>query len=573
VADVALRSAPVRAGRGFDAGVPLFVVATALLFLLVVLPLGWLFVISLQHADGTPGLSLANYAEAFSHAIYLRPIVNSFVLAISVATLATAIGAPLAWLVARTDLPVRWLVRGLVTAAFVTPSFVGAEAWITLAAPNSGWINRGIAALAHTEHGPFNIFSLAGAIFVMALYNVPYAFTFTAGALELMSADLEDASATLGASRLRTALSITLPLAAPAIIAGFIMAFLEAIAEFGAPAFLLIPARTQVVTTQLYLFFQFPVRTELAAAYAMPLLVVTIALLGLQRRVLGRRRYTTVGGKGGKRRLVPLGRWRYAVLALALIVPGLSVVVPYLALLATSFSRSWGNGPVPGNLTFYWYHWAFVENPTTAAAIGHSLTYGSVSATVAVLIAVAIAYAANRKLFRGAGFLGFVCTAPFVVPGIVLAIGVYAAYSRPPLVLYGTAWILILAFAARFLPIAFSNLNTLLAGVHTDLENAARTLGATRLRTIATITAPLLQRGLLASWLLVFIPAIRELSSAIFLFTPGTATMTTQIFDFSDAGNYEAVAALAVIILIITFVVISVAYRLLGRDFTASRRA
>ncbi len=561
----------MRAGRRFDASVALFVVATAALFLLVVVPLGWLLVISLQRGDGAAGLTVGNYVEAFTRAIYLQPIFNSFVLAVSVATLATAIGAPLAWLVARTDLPARGFMRALIMAAFVTPSFVGAEAWITLAAPNSGWINRGLAALAHTEHGPFNIFSLAGAIFVMALYNVPYVFTFTAGALDLMPADLEDASATLGGSRLRTALSITLPLAAPAIVAGFIMAFLEAIAEFGAPAFLLIPARTQVITTQLYLFFQFPVRTELAAAYAMPLLAVTIALLGLQRRVLGRRKYTTVGGKGGKRRLVALGRWRYLILALAFVVPGLSVVVPYLALLATSLSRSWGNGPVPGNLTFYWYHWAFAENPSTAAAIGHSLTYGATAATIAVSVAIAIAYAANRKLFRGAGFLGFLCTAPFVVPGIVLAIGVYAAYSRPPLVLYGTAWILILAFAARFLPIAFTNLNTLLAGVHPDLENAARTLGATRLRTIATITAPLLRRGLLASWLLVFIPAIRELSSAIFLFTPGTATMTTQIFDFSDAGNYEAVAALAVIILVITFGVITVAYRLLGRDFTTSR--
>ena len=157
--------------------------------------------------------------------------------------------------------------------------------------------------------------------------------------------------------------------------------------------------------------------------------------------------------------------------------------------------------------------------------------------------------------------------APFVVPGIVLAIGIYAAYSHPPLLLYGTAAILIIAFTTRFLPIAYSNLNTMIAAVNVDLENAARTLGATRLRALRTITAPLLRRGLLASWLLVFIPAIRELSSAIFLFTPRTATMTTQIFDFTDAGNYEGVATLAIIILAITIVIVSVAYRFLGRDF------
>ena len=162
--------------------------------------------------------------------------------------------------------------------------------------------------------------------------------------------------------------------------------------------------------------------------------------------------------------------------------------------------------------------------------------------------------------------------APFVVPGIVLAIGIYAAYSHPPIVLYGTAAILIIAFTTRFLPIAYSNLNTMVGSVGADLENAARTLGATRLRALFTITAPLLRRGILASWLLVFIPAIRELSSAIFLFTPRTATMTTQIFDFTDAGNYEAVATLAVVILGITLVIVSVAYRFLGRDFMDSRR-
>jgi iron(III) transport system permease protein len=550
----------------FDPGPIFFIGAVVVLAILVIVPIGWLLLISLQHVD-TGGFTLGNYMEAFSKSIYLRPIVNSFVLATSVATIAALIGTPLAWLIARTDMPGRTGLRALITAAFVTPSFIGAEAWILLAAPNSGWINKAIASFSHADHGPLNIFSLGGAIFVMALYNVPYTFTFVAGGLELISVELEDASSTLGASAWRTMRAVTLPLVIPAIVAGFIMSFLEALAEFGTPAFLLIPARTQVVTTQLYLFFQFPVRTELAAAYAMPLIGVTLGLLLLQRRILGRRKFTVVGGKGGKRRLVALGPWRWPLLAAALAVPLCSVILPYLALLATSLSRIWSQGPVPGNVTFYWYHWALFENAPTRTAIAHSLGYGAAAATIATIIAFLIAYTANRKLFPGAQALGIVCMAPFVVPGIVLAIGIYAAYSHPPLLLYGTAAILIIAFTTRFLPIAYSNLNTMIAAINTDLENAARTLGATRLRALRTITAPLLRRGLLASWLLVFIPSIRELSSAIFLFTPRTATMTTQIFDFTDAGNYEAVATLAIIILAITLVIVSVTYRLLGRDF------
>ena len=306
---MSVQAAPRRVERtgSFDAGPVFFIGAVIVLAILVIVPLAYLFAISLSHAEGG-GLTAGNYVEAFTKSIYLRPILNSAILATSVATIAALIGTPLAWLIARTDLPGRKALRALITAAFVTPSFIGAEAWILLAAPNSGWINRAIASFTHAEHGPINIFSLGGAIFVMALYNVPYTFTFVAGGLELLSVDLEDASSTLGASAWRTMRSITLPLVMPAIIAGFIMSFLEALAEFGTPAFLLIPARTQVVTTQLYLFFQFPVRTELAAAYAMPLIAVTLLLLLVQRRILGRKQFTAVGGKGGGAGSSPLDR-------------------------------------------------------------------------------------------------------------------------------------------------------------------------------------------------------------------------------------------------------------------------
>jgi iron(III) transport system permease protein len=555
----------------FDFGPLLFIAAAVVLAILVIVPLGWLLAISVQRPE-VGGLTIQNYVEAFTTSIYLRPILNSLILATSVATIATLLGTPLAWLIARTTLPGRKALRALITAAFVTPSFIGAEAWILLAAPHSGWINKAFVAVTHAGQGPLNIFTLGGAIFVMALHSVPYTFTFVAGGLELLPVELEDASSTLGASAWRTMTRITLPLVAPAIIAGFIMSFLESLAEFGAPAFLLIPARTQVVTTQLYLFFQFPVRTELAAAYAMPLLAVTIGLLLVQRRLLGRRRFTMVGGKGGRRRLVELGAWRWPIFVLAMLVPLCSVFLPYLALLGTSLSRVWSQGPVLGNLTLHWYHWALFENGATRGAIAHSLAYAAAAATLAEIIAFLIAYTAKRKLFPGAAALGFVCMAPFVVPGIVLAIGIYAAYSRPPLLLYGTSAILIIAFATRFLPIAYANLNTMIDAINADLENAARTLGASRLLALRTITAPLLRRGILASWLLVFIPAIRELSSAIFLFTPRTATMTTQIFDFTDAGNYEAVATLAILILAITLVIVSFAYRFLGRDFMETRR-
>ena len=563
--------AVARRGRG-DLGRGVWLLTAVVLLVLVCVPLFWIFAAS-AHADADNRLTLANYAEAFTKSIYLRPILNSLLLASSVAVVAAAVGTVLAWAVSRTDIPGRAAIRLLVFGAFVTPSFLGATAWIFLAAPNSGWVNRGWVALTGALRGPVNIFSLGGAIFVIALYSYPYAFAIVAGALELVPSEMERSAAMLGADWASTTWRITLPLVRPAIFAGALLSFLEAVAEFGTPAFLLIPARQQVMTTQLYLFFQYPPRPDLAAAYAVPLLAVTVALFALQRWLLRRGRFTTVGGRGGVREPFRLGRWRWPVCVLCAAPPFLSLVLPYSALLATSLSRVWGRGPVPGNLTLHWYRWALVDNLTARQAIQHSLTYAAVAATIATVLAVVTAYIAGRRLLPGARILGYVAMAPFVVPGIVLAIGFFAAYARPPLVLYGTGWILIVAFATRFLPIAYASSEAALYSIEPELENAARALGCGQLRTFARITLPLLRRSVLAGWLMVFIPSLRELSSAVFLFTPATAVITTLIFDLSDYGNFEPVSALGIIMMGLTFVLVAVAYRIFGTSVLAGRRS
>lgn len=549
--------------RLFDVSRIVWVLAATALAALVLLPLIWIAASSIQ-SDTTGQWTLTNYLEGFSRTIYLEPIRNSLLIGVLVAASAVLVGTLLAWAVSRTDMPGRGLIRSLVFAAFVTPSFLGAIAWIFLAAPNSGWFNKAAVALTGAPKGPFNIYSVPGAILVIALYSYPYAFTFVASTLELMPSELERSAALLGSNWLRTTLKITLPLALPAILAGALMSFLEALTEFGTPAFLLIPARQQVMTTQIYLFFQFPSRPNLAAAYAVPLLLVAAGCLLLQRRLLGRRRYTTVGGRGTVREPFNLGRWRWPLFVICLIPPLLSLVLPYAALLATSLSRAWGNGPVPGNLTLDWYRWAVIDNQSARAAIQHSLLYAAVAATIVSVLALISAYVSARRLLPGARLLSVLATLPFVVPGIVMAIGFYSAYARPPLLLYGTAWMLILAFATRFLPIGYAGSESALRGLDQDLEHAVRTLGGSQLTTFRRVTVPLLRRSILANWLLVFVPSLRELSAAIFLFTPATAVMSTLIFDLSDAGNFEPVSALGVIMMLLTFGLVALAYRVFG---------
>jgi iron(III) transport system permease protein len=360
---------------------------------------------------------------------------------------------------------------------------------------------------------------------------------------------------------------ITLPLAWPSILGGAIVVFLEAIALFGPPAIIGIPARINVAATQLWQFFEFPVRVEVAAAYSIPLLLITLGLMGMQRRALGRKGYVAQTGKGGARRLIRLGPWRYVLLGWCIFVGLLSVAMPMIVLLEASFAKAWGNGLSLSNLTFANYHLLLFEQDTALTAIWHTLWYSATAATAAVLLALLIAYGIHRRLVPFIGVLGFLAMAPFVIPGIVMAIGFYAVFAAPPLSLYGTAWILIFAFIARFLPIAYTNANSAMGSLHPEMEEAARILGCGRIATIRRITVPLLGRTLLGGWLIVFIVATRELSAAIFLVGPNTRTMAVLLYDLSEAGNFEVLAALGGILLAITFTLVAVGMRFAGRDF------
>src|ERR1700719_2743181 len=258
-------------------------------------------------------------------------------------------------------MPGKAFVRLMVFAAFVTPPYLGAIGWILLAGPNSGWLNKVWIALTGAEHGIFNVYSMSGLIVVIAVMSFPYMFVFVSSALDLVSSEMEDAANILGAGTLRTIFRVTLPLVLPAILGGLIISFLEAIALFGAPALIALPARFHVVSTQLWQFFEYPVRVEEAAAYAMPLLLITVLMFFLQRRLLGRRGYTAVTGKGGERRLPRLGAWRWAMLAYALLVGALSVLLPLVVLLQAAFAKAWGRGFSLDNLTLHNFYYLLVE--------------------------------------------------------------------------------------------------------------------------------------------------------------------------------------------------------------------
>jgi iron(III) transport system permease protein len=247
------------------------------------------------------------------------------------------------------------------------------------------------------------------------------------------------------------------------------------------------------------------------------------------------------------------------------------VVLPYAVLAQAAFAHAWGQGWTLANLTLENFTYLLVEHQTARQSVINSFEYAAASAFLALGLALSIAYMVERRLVPFGGVLSFLCMAPFVVPGIVLAIAFYAAYAPPPFSLYGTAAILILAFTTRFLPIAYANAAAALRSLNPEMEDAVRILGGSRLLALCRITAPLLKRSLLGAWLLVFIPATRELSTAMFLYGPNTRPMSVMLLDMSEEGNFEHLAALGFLLLAASLIIVALGYRSIGRDFMLRR--
>jgi iron(III) transport system permease protein len=557
----ATEQSPPRIG-GIDLSKPVLYGFALVLCLLIVLPVSWLVYYSVTDKDGAP--TLQNFVTLVHDPTLLDPLITTFTLAFSTSLICCVVAAPMGWLVARTDMPLRRTVRLLVTASFVTPPFLGAIAWELLAAPNSGLLNqlyRAISGMPRDEH-LLNIYSFPGLIFVIACYTFPYVFVLVANALDRMPGDLEDASAILGGRTWDTARRITVPLVLPAILAGALVAFLQAMTLFGSPAILALPAGFHTMTTKIWSLFQYPPKPELAAAASLPLLVLTVMLLRAEHMILGRRSYSVIGGKNSDPRIIRLGGLRWLALAFCFLVLLNPVFLPYGALFNAAFSKVASQVIWFDNFTLHNIDFVFNELSATKLALYNTFVLGIATATLGTILAVVIAYLTTREAVTGHRALGFLATAPVAIPGIVLGVGLFLSYTRPPFVLYGTLWILLAAFLTLSLPAAYQQMQSAFRAIHPELEDASRILGATRLRALRQITAPLLRTSVIATWCFVFVGTIRELSAAIMLFTSETKVISVLIFDLNESGDLAAISVLGIIMLVVTFGIVALANRL-----------
>ena len=541
--------------------------AVVLLLFLVGYPLLWLILGAL----GVPqSLSFEHLQRAFTRPQNYAALVNTLQLALGTGLMSIVIGVPLAWATARSDMPLRGIVHALVALSYITPPYLTALAYIFLLGPDAGYFNRLLQPAVGGTSGPLNIFSMLGVIFVIGIHVFAFTYFLTHSALKSVDASLEESAQMLGARRWQTALRINLPLVAPAISGGALLAAIDSIALFGPQAIIGTPAQIVFLPTRIYATIgSYPPRWAEASALSLILVALTVVGLAVQRGYLERRSYVTVGGRGVRTQVIALGAWRWPLLAFCLAVVFFSAVAPLGVLTLTAFSKSWTEPLSLGNLTLAHLNTALFRDQVSVRAILNSLKLATAAALIAVLIGAAVAYLDLRTSVRGRRLLDYLAILPLGLPGTVMAVGILLAFIRLPIPIYGTLWILLAAYVARFIPLATRSANTTFRQIDPSLEEAARVTGGTWWDAIRRILLPLSRPGLLVAFLLVFIPAFSELSATILLYTGGTETIAIAIYRLNDLGQLEIVSALAVFTIAVVLTLAGLVTWLSGSSWTS----
>jgi iron(III) transport system permease protein len=539
--------------------------AVVALIVLVVLPLAFLLIGSVR---GEQGVSLEHFAEVLTGRLYLSALQNSLILGAWTGLFSLVIGLLLAWGVSRTDVPGKALIKVTATLSYLSPPFLTAIAFVYLFSPNAGLINVLVRDVAGLPWLTFNIFSMTGLVLVTVMHTFPFVFLLASSALQSVDASYEEAAQILGASKLRTAVSITLPLVAPAVLSGTLLAFVNAIALFGSQAIIGLPGRVVTLPTRIYALFDYPPEYGLASALSLVFVIITVAALYLQRAFLARRSYVTLAGKGSRPQLMALGRLRWVLFGFAVVVFLVSIIAPYSTLVAVSFSKSWGLD-FWKNLTLANYRFILFEYNVTQRAIANSLVLAVLAASIAVLLGAVIGWIDLRSRVPGRKLLDYAALIPLGLPGIVVAVALIQFWLKMPLALYGTMAILLLAYVGRYIPLGVRSANASLRQVDPSLEESAQILGASWTTTMREVTLPLIRPGLFAGWLLVFVPVIQELSASILLFSSSSITLAVAVFNLYETGYTEPVAALAMVNMAIIGVAIWLAYKIGGGGIAA----
>lgn len=502
------------------------------------------FQVSNQWGEST-GYSLRNFVRLLEPR-FLVAVGNTLIVSVGTTALAGFLGVTLAWITARTDSSCARAFEPFNLIPFYLSPLIGAIAWTYLASPSVGLLNQWAKTLFGLPFSLFNIYSISGIIWVMALFYTPYMYLFTVGSFRKMDPSLEEAARIAGSGTLETTLRVTVPLMLPSILFGLSLTFVTSMGLFSVPATLGIPVRIEVLATTLFALVEADSPDyNMASTLGMVILLVTLLTFFIQRKILLPREFTTVTGKGYRPSLIRLGKLRYLTFAFHLLYLMAAVGLPIFALFIVSISHLWLGAPDFGKLTLAHYFWVLFEYPITQRGIMNSLFLAFVGATGGMAICFVLAYCIHRMSGKGKAWLDLVVSLPIGVPSIVLSMGILVAYIKTPL--YATIWIILLAYITRYIPVGVKNVSSVLLSLSGELEDSSKMCGASWFTTVRRILVPLVKPGLLSGWMVLFLIFMRELNASILLYSEGNEVMSVILYLLLEDAPAPQIAAYSMI--------------------------
>ena len=544
-----------------------FIFVVGIVGFLSLYPAFFLFYGSLTDAPlGVPGhFTLANYVRAYSDPEAYSLLLNSFIFGLGASGLSLVFALTLAWITIRTNAPFRRIFELTAIVPNILPPILVSISWVMLLNPSNGLINGLFVKFLGIEKGPFNIYSMPGLIFVESLILTPLAFLIVAAALKSMDPSLEESAKTLGSNEFGVMRRVTFPLIRPAILAAGTLNFVRAVESFDTPAIIALPARIEVFTTKIWreALGSFPTNHNLAATYGVGILVIALLFVYLYRHFTSQvENFSTVTGKGFRPHQIDLGRWRFAASGVALLLLVLLVLLPLLVLLLVALLpyyhvptwRTWHNL----TLDHFRYVWA---TPRVHRAFINSLFLALAGATVCMLLASLASYITVRTKIVGRSLIDGLVFIPWAFPGTAMALGLLWAYVDFPIPIYGTIWIILIAYVTRFLPYGLRAVSSTIIQVHKELEEASVVCGAGFLATFRRVLIPMMRPGVMAGWIILVTIFLREFSATLFLYSPGAEPLGPLLYFLYLDGMRGRVAAIGLVISVISIILIAFAQR------------
>ena len=532
---------------GLDQG--LFILSLIILTITVLLPV--LMIVIRTFFKGTQ-LDWRLFTQVILAPENLSAILNTVKIAFFVTIFGTLLGLFYAWLIGRSDIPLKGVMKALFTIPYMFPPFFGAMAWSLMLAPRSGYMNKLFMHISGGTTPLLNINSIGGIVFVETCYYFPFVFLQVVSALERMDPTLEESARIAGAGQWYVIRKITLPLVLPAIAAGAMLILISSLSHFGVPAILGFSNNIFTLPTKIYQLINRSAGSfqgiREGASLSILLVLVVIAALYLQRLVLKTGHYDIIKGKSMRPMLIKLRGARFPLLAISLLSLFIIVVVPLFMIFIVVFLKANGLPLTLVNLTMRHYQYILGQSKMVRDSIVNSLFLSVTSGVITMFLGVMIAYVIIKVRPKGKGFLEILSLLRYSIPGIVLAIGVILVWSGSFKVnLYNTIWIILIAYIARYVSFAMKSASASLEQVHSSLEEAARSCGATHLESLRDITLPLIRPGMIAGFFLIFLPAMRELTTSVLLYGPFTRTLGVAIYAINSEGNTVQASALATV--------------------------